>query len=186
MYSVVLVMALAGSTEAPDCHWGRNSCGCWGSSYSGCYGGYSGGCYGGGYGSSYGGGCYGGGVYGGGVQGGVYQTPAQPMPGTGERIGEPKKGKDQANVSAPGTIVVTLPANARLTIDGGYVSQQNSPQRVLVTPPIQPGEEFTYTLVAEVTQDGQPVSQSQRVTVRPGQQSPVSFNFTTTPTAASR
>ena len=206
MYSVVLVMALAGSAEAPDCH--HTSCGCQGVVSYGCapcqgvsYGcapcqgfgrvgclgccglrigcngctGYMGctGCTG--YTGCYGGqsGCYGG--------GGVIVTPAKTMP-QGEKIDAPKK---DASVPTPGTIVVTLPADAKLSIDG-YVSNQTSGQRRLVTPAIQPGQEFTYTLVAETTQNGQAVSQTQLVTVRAGQQTPVSFNFSTIPTAASR
>jgi uncharacterized protein (TIGR03000 family) len=105
------------------------------------------------------------------------EPPAQKMPG--ETIGAPKK----ASLATPGTIVVTLPANAKLTIDG-YVSQQTSNQRVLVTPPIQRGQDLTYTLVAETTENGQVVSQSQQVTVRAGQQAPVNFTFASTPAVA--
>ncbi len=100
----------------------------------------------------------------------------------GEKIDAPKK---DASLTTSGTILVTLPADAKLSIDG-YVSQQTSAQRRLITPAIQPGQEFTYTLVAETTQNGQVVSQTQQVTVRAGQQMPVNFNFSTTPTAASR
>jgi uncharacterized protein (TIGR03000 family) len=198
MYSVVLVMALAGSAEAPDCH--RN-CGCCGvvayHGCQGCYGGCMGGCYGGGcyggrtgcYGGCYGGcqgGCYGGcmgGCYGG-AYGGVVVSPA---PATGmppaEKVPSPKK--EQVFVPTPGTIVVTLPADAKLSIDG-YVSTQTSAQRRLVTPALQPGQDFTYTLVAETSQNGQPVSQSQSVTVRAGQVTPVNFTFNTMPAAARR
>jgi len=227
MYSVVLVVALAGGAEAPDCHrggcqgggcvgggcyggghghrhGGGGCCGCYGGSVSygcygggyggGCYGGfgggYGGGCYGGGYGGGgYGGGCYGGGYgggyYGGGYGGGMgmggyyggypmYQGNPKGMPGA-EKIGDPKEKKsEEINVPAPGTLVVNLPANAKLSIDG-YVSQQTSSQRRLVTTPINPGQEFTYTLVAEVNG----AQQSQVVTVRAGEEVPVSFNFST-------
>jgi uncharacterized protein (TIGR03000 family) len=204
MYSVVLVMALAGSAEAPDCH--RN-CGCCGVvSNHGCQGCYGGGCYGGGYGGCNGGcygvrtgcfgGCYGGGYGGcmggcyggnyggcmGGSYGGVIVAPATGMP-PAEKVPGPKK--DQVFVPTPGTIVVTLPADAKLSIDG-YVSTQTSAQRRLVTPALQPGQDFTYTLVAETSQNGQPVSQSQSVTVRAGQVTPVNFTFNTMPAAASR
>jgi uncharacterized protein (TIGR03000 family) len=224
MYSVVLVMALAGGAEAPDCHCGHVGHGCNGGGYGcggygcagyGCGGGYGcagygcgggGGCCGllracfsccnvrncggcGGYGGC--GGCVGYGGCGGGCAGmyygpggGVIMTePAKTMP-SGEKIGQPVPDKKLVSLPAPATIVVTLPADARLSIDG-YVSTQTSAQRRLVTPAIQPGQEFTYTLVAETTQDGQTVSQSQRVTVRAGQQMPVNFNFTAVPTSES-
>jgi len=219
MYSVVLVMALAGSAEAPDCcHqmcFGGCAGGCYGCS-GGCYGcsgtvgryGCGGGCYGcvgtpvvsygcggGCYGGGYSGGCYGGGVgcYGGGYSGGCYggsvvpgqiiigdpkTMPKSDMP-KGEKIGEPKKSTEA--VPSPGTIVVTLPAAAKLTIDG-YVSQQTTAERRLVTVPMTPGQTFTYTLVAEING----ASQTQTVIVRPGMTSPVNFNFSTTPVAASR
>jgi uncharacterized protein (TIGR03000 family) len=212
MYSVVLVVALAGSAEAPDCH--RNSChgggGCYGGGYvstgcwgggggcwggGGCFGGHRhGGCFGGGctggYGGCYGGGCYGGGYYGGctgGCYGGYggypYMGGPKTMPGA-EKLDNPKeKGKtEEVNVPTPGTIVVNLPSNAKLTIDG-YVSKQTTSQRRLVTVPINPGQEFTYTLVAEVNG----TQQTQVVTVRAGEELPVTFNFTTSvPVSAGR
>src|SRR5439155_21252104 len=113
MYSVVLVMALAGSADAPDCH--RHSChggrGCQGG-YT-CHGGGYGGCYGGGYGGCYGGvsygGCYGGGYggcYGGGYGGGYYGSPKWMAPP--EKVGEPKDKdkKEQVTVPTPATRVV--------------------------------------------------------------------------------
>jgi uncharacterized protein (TIGR03000 family) len=209
MYSVVMVMALAGSAEVQGCHIHcgclgiRSGChgGCYGGCYGGGYGGSSVGCYGGGYGGSSGGcygggyggysvGCYGGGYggYSGGCYGGgmMYGSPGmiQQVPGGPEKLDTPKK-EEQAKVPAPATIVVTLPANARLVIDG-YTSNQTSDRRVLLTPPIPAGQEFTYSLVVHVNQDGQDVQQTQRVTVRPGQQVPVRFTFNTLPAAASR
>jgi uncharacterized protein (TIGR03000 family) len=174
MYSVVLVMALAGSAEVPDCH---RCCGCYGGGYGcygGCYGGYSG-CYGGCYGGSYGGcygGCYGGGMY---YGGGGMQAPV-------EKLKAPMTDKE---VAAPANIVVRLPAGAKLSIDG-YVSNQTSTTRYLQTPTLQPGQVYAYTMVAETTQNGQPVQLTQRVSVRAGQTTPVSFSFSNAPAAASR
>ena len=121
------------------------------------------------------------GVYG--CAGGVMVAPAgaKTMP-AGEKIDAPKK---ETSLPTPGTIVVTLPADAKLIVDG-YVSKQTSAQRRLVTPAIQPGQEFTYTLVAETTQNGQTVSLTHQVTVRAGQQMPVNFDFSTTATATDR
>src|SRR5439155_16736258 len=139
-------------------------------------GGVSYGCYGGGY----GGGCYGGGMsYGGGYYGGPRYMPG----GAPEKIGEPKKekGPEQVTVPTPAVIIVSLPTNAKLTIDG-YVSKQTSSERRLVTVPIAPGQEFTYTFVAEMNG----AQQAQTVTVRAGQTMPVNFNFSTQPTTASR
>jgi uncharacterized protein (TIGR03000 family) len=210
MYSVVLVMALAGSAETPDCHrchgGGYGGCyggGCYGGGYGGCYGGGYGGCYGGGYGGCYGGGyggCYGGGYggcYGGGYGGcggggyggcgGIYYGGGMPYYGgkTGEPLKTMPKETGKESISAPANIVVNLPAGAKLTIDG-YTSTQTTSTRYLVTPTLQPGQSYTYTLVAEVSQNGQPVQQSQVVTVRAGQTTPVSFDFNSVPVSTSR
>jgi uncharacterized protein (TIGR03000 family) len=83
-----------------------------------------------------------------------------------------------AQPATTGTIVVNLPANAKLTVDG-FVSQQTTSQRYLRTPAVPQGEQLTYTLVAETMQNGQLVSQTQTVSVRAGQQVPVQFNFST-------
>jgi uncharacterized protein (TIGR03000 family) len=99
-----------------------------------------------------------------------------------ETVPSPKKG---VMLPTPGTIVVTLPEGARLTVDG-YVTQQTSAQRRLVTPAIAPGQEFTYNLVAETTQNGETVSQARSVTVRGGQQSAVNFTFDAVPVSTSR
>ena len=120
----------------------------------------------------------------------IYGAPGQyygnpPVQKTGEKIGEPKKGNDGTLLPQPGTMRVTVPDNTKLTIDG-YVSQQTSRERILATPPIQPGSEFTYTLVAETTKNGQTMTETQTVIVRPGQVTPVQFTFSTALARSSR
>src|SRR5262249_49758132 len=87
--------------------------------------------------------------------------------------------------AAPANIVVSMPAGAKLTIDG-YVSTQTSSTRYLVTPQLPAGQDYSYTLVAEMMQDGQLVQQSQKVTFRAGQPVPVSFPFGATRASAGR
>ena len=187
MYSVVVLMALQGTVDVPDfgrrgggccgCHGGgrrsRGCGGCYGGGYGGCYGGGYGGCYGGGYGGGYGG-CYGGG-YGGVV---MPHVPAQPMPGPGPVTpgGGKKTGMDN---TAPATIVVTLPANAKLKVDD-YVSQSTGAERTFITPPLQVGREFHYTL--KVEQNGKEKSQS--VIVRGGEVTRVTLSPTGSTVAA--
>jgi len=129
--------------------------GCWGSSYStGCYGSSSGhGCYG----SSSGHGCYGSyssgygsapgftyaPAYGSTVQ--MAQTTASPVYLPGTTVASSDK--------APGILIVTLPAEAKLTIDG-QETKSTSGQRVFSTPPLEPGKVYQYTLKAEVPMDG--------------------------------
>jgi uncharacterized protein (TIGR03000 family) len=227
MYSVVLLMALSGGAEAPDCH--RNSChgcsggctgyvstcggcsggGCWGSSCHGgghgchgggglfhrghrghgCHGGCSGSCsgyyscsgYGGCYGGCYGGACYGGACYGGACTGGypgcagggMMMAPGGPA---GEKIKEMPKEKEKGKeeVLAPATIVLSLPADAQVTLDG-VVTTSTSASRTFVTPDLTPGTEFVYTLSAKIVRDGETRSVTQKVSVRAGEESRVNL-----------
>jgi uncharacterized protein (TIGR03000 family) len=85
---------------------------------------------------------------------------------------EEKKMPGEA--TAPATIVVMVPANARLSVDG-HVTSSTSARRVLVTPALQVGAEYSYSLTAEIVRDGQTVAETQNVTVRGGQTTNVSF-----------
>jgi uncharacterized protein (TIGR03000 family) len=153
--------------------------GCYGGGWGGCYGGY-GGCYGGGWGGCYGGGCNGG--YGG-CYGGGYGYPGGPgygpPPGTrrqGEKIPPPKKGGEEETslTPAPATIVVSLPADARLTFDGA-ATEARSALRTFLSPPLERGQTYYYMLRAETVRNGQTLSTSKRVVVRAGQESRVSL-----------
>src|SRR5262249_4699167 len=100
------------------------------------------------------------------------------MPATGrpaQQAPAPKK-TSRADEAAPATIVVSAPANAVLTIDDEVVGQNNSTTRTLVTPTLNPGE-YSYTLKAEVEQNGEKLSDSKKITVRPGEETQVSFEF---------
>ncbi len=168
--------------------WGHGCCGCWGGCYGGCWGGGYGGCWGGGYGGCYGvayggGGCYGGyaisaggvgvgiGGYGGGVilQGGTLQQ-------SGEKAPQPKQKREESLLPAPATIVVDLPADAKLRIDNDATSSTGA-SRVFQSPTLNPGKEYQYTLTAEVVRDGKPVKAEQVVTVKAGQTTPVTLTL---------
>jgi uncharacterized protein (TIGR03000 family) len=209
MYSMVLMVALSGSVEVPDCH--RRSCGCYGGCKGGCYGGGYGGCHGGGYGGCYGGGyggCYGGATYGcyggygsgcyggsgygcyggsgygcyGGYGSGCYGSGGAmhgvTYGGGGYGTTTPtKEGKEESyHRAAPATIVVELPAEAKLLIDGQPTTSGSS-QRVFVSPDLDSSRDYHYTLKAEAVRDGKPVVVEKRVTVRGGQTTPVRLTF---------
>ncbi len=90
----------------------------------------------------------------------------------GEKIEAPKK----ASLNVPATIVVSLPADARLIVDGTPTTS-TSDRRTLVTPVLENGATYVYTMQAEVTREGRVMTQSQQVTVRGGETSNVQFNF---------
>ena len=93
----------------------------------------------------------------------------------GEKIAPPKTDKE-ASVNVPATIIVSLPADARLIVDG-TATTSTSERRTLVTPVLENGTTYVYTMQAEVTREGRVQTQTQQVTVRGGETSNVQFNF---------
>ena len=156
MYEIVLMAAMTSAPATAD-HCGRGGCHCYCSGYCGGYcsgwcGGYGGWC--GGWGGGYGG-CSGMGYWGG---CGGYQ---------GEPLPPPKKGK-QEEARAPATLIVSVPANARLLIDDQPTNMTSS-QRVFVSPPLERGYDYVYNLKATLPGNGEPASTTRRITVRAGQ-----------------
>ncbi|MGH7169245.1 MAG: TIGR03000 domain-containing protein [Gemmataceae bacterium] len=185
---------------------GGGCCGCYGGmsygmGYGGCYGMGYGGCYGrgyggygmgyGGYGMGYGGGYamgnwggwgygYSGYVLGGGtpVIGGYAYSPmisngAILNPGGTRSLYYNPAIADQANEA---TIVVHLPQDANLTIDG-EPTQSRSATRVFRSPPLEPGKTYVYTLRAEANRDGHFVNAKKTVEIRAGKRSEVTLHF---------
>jgi len=105
----------------------------------------------------------------------------KPMtPDTGKPMGDtppvskPNVGTDGASVAAPATIIVSLPADAKLMIDD-YATKSTSAARVFNSPELAPGQAFSYTLKAEIVRDGQTLTVTEQVTVRAGLETRVSF-----------
>jgi uncharacterized protein (TIGR03000 family) len=200
MYSVVLAAVLTTGAGTPawgfgchGCHGGCYGChGCYGGCY-GCYGCYGGcyGCYGcsgcyGCYGGCYGcyGGCYGCyGCYGGcngcygcygcagcyGCYGAVVVVPKVTPPP------KEKKKKEKTDLdSETSTIVVHLPAEAKLFVDN-VACPLTSDERSFRTPKLQPGRQYYYMLKAEVTRDGEPVVETKKIYVAAGKKVTVDF-----------
>jgi len=152
------------------------SMGC--SGYMGCSGGAGYGCAG------YGGAGYGCAGSGYGCAGG-YGAPVMGVPvipqKKGEKVAPPASGMSEA----PATILVTLPANAKLLVDGAPTTS-TSTERRLVSPVLQSGREYHYTLTAEIVSDGRTQRQVQTITVRAGEETRVPFTFTAPSTTVSR
>jgi uncharacterized protein (TIGR03000 family) len=92
-------------------------------------------------------------------------------------------GTHMAMTEAPATLVVSLPADAVLTIDGTPTTS-TSAERVFRTPSLEPGQDFEYTLEAKVVRGGEPKVIKQRVTVRAGQETTVRLEVPATTGAA--
>lgn len=186
MYSVVMMMALSGTPVTVDrcrgchcgcrgCHgcyggWGCHGCygwgchGCWGWGCYGCHGCWGGygcyGCYGGSYGCI---GCYGGMM--------VYRPATTAVVDTGLA--------QRQSQESTATVVVSLPADAKLTING-WTSKNTTATRRFRTPPLEQGKDYYYTVRAEVVQNGQSVVQTREIAVRAGQETRVPLDFSTT------
>jgi uncharacterized protein (TIGR03000 family) len=199
MYSAVLMLALTAGSESVD--FGKHRChgsdyGCHGtvayscSTYVGCHGAYAGHGCSTAYGCSARGGLFhrnrchcppvcSGVVYGCAATSYGCSTPVivgpeikKDMP-KGEKIDGPKK---TGAVNVPATIIVSLPADARLTVDGAMTTS-TSERRTLMTPVLEGDSTYVYTMQAEITREGRVLTQTQQVTVRGGMTSNVQFNF---------
>jgi uncharacterized protein (TIGR03000 family) len=84
---------------------------------------------------------------------------------------EPKKTTE----AAPATIIVNLPADATLTVDG-RATTSTSARRVFVSPSLNSDREYYYELKAEFMKDGKPVTISKRINVRAGAEAVVELN----------
>jgi uncharacterized protein (TIGR03000 family) len=198
MYSIVLAMALSNGAATPAWEPGNDylsgsrygdyghqqyrgrrggCCGCSGGCYGGCWGGrgnvsYGGccGCTGGYY--MMGHGCYGG-------------TMEKPKDKKTEKIKEKPKeeGKEgETRLPAPATLIVSLPAEATLTVDGAATTS-TSATRVFASPDLPPDKEFYYTLKADMMRNGEKISTTKKVSVRGGQQTYVTLEFPSTTVA---
>ncbi|MCI0641218.1 MAG: TIGR03000 domain-containing protein [Gemmataceae bacterium] len=196
MYSVVLMMAISGGGEAPaqfgrcgggcngcyaSCHGGGRCGGCFGG--GGCFGlrgrfGCSGGCFGGCFGCH---GCNGrvvchgctGGACCGGGAGAVPSTEPKVMPKKTPGAAETPKS---ANNQTRATLIVHLPADATLKIDG-TPTVATSERRVFSSPPLVPGSQYYYVLEAQVVRDGQPIRVREQVVVQPGQEREITLTM---------
>jgi uncharacterized protein (TIGR03000 family) len=81
-----------------------------------------------------------------------------------------------ANQGNAATITVHLPADANLTIDG-QPTRSTSGTRTFVSPPLEPGKTYTYTLRAEINRDGQPRDVKKTINVQAGRPTDVTLDF---------
>jgi uncharacterized protein (TIGR03000 family) len=96
-------------------------------------------------------------------------APPKPMVPPADKKDDKKVSPEkEANLAAPATIVVTLPADATLSVDN-YVTTSTSGTRVFSSPVLTPGRDYHYTLKAEIIRDGNKVSSSKEITVRAGE-----------------
>lgn len=93
-----------------------------------------------------------------------------------EKIKKPPEEKEAA-APAPATIVVTLPADAKLIIDD-HATTSTSAVRTFVSPALEQGKDYVYTLTAQIEKDGKSVSLTKTVKVTAGAETRVNFEAT--------
>jgi len=97
-------------------------------------------------------------------------TPPAPAP-------DKPADKSETNRSLPATrgrLIVEVPADAKLYIDD-QAMRTNAEVRSFQTPDLDQGQAYYYIVRAEMVRDGQPVSETRRVTVKAGEVSRVQF-----------
>jgi len=96
-----------------------------------------------------------------------------------ERDRKGKKSKkggsdEEASLESPARLVVTLPADAKLTI-ADEATQSDGSRRVFVSPPLKPDRSYSYMLKAEFVREGKTVSITKKAGVASGKETLVSF-----------
>jgi uncharacterized protein (TIGR03000 family) len=106
--------------------------------------------------------------------------PAKPP----EKVPPPKETskETEASLPAPATIIVSLPAEAKLLIDDAATTS-TSELRVFSSPSLEPGKDFYYTLKGDVERVGRTLTTTQYVKVRAGQETRVQLEFPVTSVA---
>ena len=82
-------------------------------------------------------------------------------------------------------MVVTLPENAKLTIDG-TATKATSGTRTFVTPTLEPGKTFKYTLKAEVPMGEKTEVITREIQVRAGEETKVTLSMPEAASVAAR
>lgn len=108
--------------------------------------------------------------------------PIAPSPSTGpfapnSPAPAPPVIEDRNSMNAGGlrgTVIVRLPADARLYAEGRALNLTSS-ERTFVTPALAADREYTYTFRVEYERDGEVVSQTRKTTIRPGQATTLEF-----------
>ena len=77
-------------------------------------------------------------------------------------------------VPAPATLIVSLPADAKLVIDE-TTTTSTSTERTFVTPTLNPNTDYNYTLKVEVVRNGKTIQAEEQVIVRAGEETRVTL-----------
>jgi len=100
-------------------------------------------------------------------------------------MGKGKKGGGEGEISTRARLVVTLPADAKLTVDESG-TQADGTRREFISPTLTPNRSYSYTLKAEFVRGGKTVTVTKKATVTAGKETLVSFDDAPDRTVASK
>lgn len=111
------------------------------------------------------------------VQGEVQQFqphPAAPPAPAPEPLKKPAPLGSARQPDLKALVVIDVPEDAKLYIDGAAM-KPGSGRRTFSTPELTPNKAYFYDIKIEVVQDGKPVTRTQRLVIRPGQEYVANF-----------
>jgi len=108
-------------------------------------------------------------------------TSLTPIPGIPVAPALPAKEANGKVTKA--TIVVTLPADAKLYFEGKQTTMSSN-KRQFFSPELKPGIDYNYTVKCEIVRNGKAETKTETVSVRAGKVSKISFDFPMTAVAA--
>ncbi|HEY1379968.1 MAG TPA: TIGR03000 domain-containing protein [Gemmataceae bacterium] len=98
---------------------------------------------------------------------GVVQAGYQPMGTTGQPMGQ--------QMGNTARLTVKVPQNAQLWVENQQMPQQGGQERVMNSPPLQPGQTYHYTIKAQWDDNGHQTTQERMVNVQAGANVTVDF-----------
>ncbi len=99
--------------------------------------------------------------------------PGLPL-GPGSRAGDPATGDQQPSADLTAHVQVRVPADAEVWLGTGKTRQAGA-VREFVSPPLVPGQEYTYEVRARWAEGGKEVDQTRRIDVHAGSWKGVDF-----------
>src|SRR5262249_43377877 len=109
-------------------------------------------------------------------------APAGPPKGQEEKLPPPDK---KTATSAPAKLLVELPAEGKLFVDGQRI-RTTSERQEFNTPALEKGSTYYYEMRVESGRDGKSMSESKRILVKAGEQVRATFSEESIVAAASK
>jgi uncharacterized protein (TIGR03000 family) len=108
---------------------------------------------------------------------GIPVTPAAPAEQQQRQMPRIPEGEP----ASAAKVVIKAPVEMRILV-AGQLTQRTGPEMTFVTPALKRGNTYSYVFTAEIERDGQKMTETRKVLVRPGEQAMVDFSRPKEPT----